>query len=223
MATSKTMTVIEGPEMTTKDARPRGGRSDKRQAILAGALAVFARDGYTRASIDAISAEAGVSTRTIYNHFTDKTGLFLAVIHDSAARAADAQIAVIDRHLRKVADLEADLVEFGREWVTPMPAYADHFALVRQVRAEAGHIPREAIDAWQETGPLRVRRELAGYLRRLAERGPLRVDDPERAALHLLVLVSAGLPSHDAETVTPEEITRTVTAGVRTFLHGHLG
>jgi len=33
------------------------------------------RDGYTRASIDAISAEAGVSTRTIYNHFTDKAML----------------------------------------------------------------------------------------------------------------------------------------------------
>ena len=47
-------------------------RSDKRRAIIDGALAVFARDGYTRASIDAISAEAGVSTRTVYNHFTDK-------------------------------------------------------------------------------------------------------------------------------------------------------
>ncbi|MFC6936446.1 TetR/AcrR family transcriptional regulator [Actinomadura yumaensis] len=75
---------------------------------------MFAQDGYARASIDAIAARAGVSTRTIYNHFADKAGLFEAVIHSSATRAADAQIAIVDRHLRKVVDLEADLVDFGR-------------------------------------------------------------------------------------------------------------
>ncbi|WP_336216261.1 TetR/AcrR family transcriptional regulator [Nonomuraea sp. LPB2021202275-12-8] len=202
--------------------RPRGGRADKRQAILAGALTVFARDGYTRASIDAISAEAGVSTRTIYNHFTDKPELFQAVIQESAARAADAEIAIIDRHLRKITDLESDLIEFGRDWVTPMPDYADHFALVRQVNAETGHIPQEAIDAWREIGPLRVRRELAGHLRGLGERGLLRIDDPERAALHLMLLVSAASPALGAGAPTEEEIAEMVTAGVRTFLHGHL-
>jgi AcrR family transcriptional regulator len=207
-------------ENTTKP-RPRGGLVGKRQAILDGALAVFARDGYTRASIDAISAEAGVSTRTIYNHFTDKSGLFLAVIQESATQAADVQIAVIDRHLRKVTDLEADLVEFGLDWVTPRPDSAAHFSLVGQINAEAGHIPQEAIDAWQETGPRRVRRELAGHLRQLAERGLLRIDDPDRAALHLLLLISAGLPAHHAA-LSADELTATVTAGIHTFLYGHL-
>lgn len=112
---------------TTKP-RPRGGLTGKRQAILDGALTVFARDGFTRASIDAISAEAGVSTRTIYNHFTDKAALFLAVIQESATRAADVQIAIIDRHLRKVTDVEADLIEFGLDWVTPRPDSAAHFS-----------------------------------------------------------------------------------------------
>jgi AcrR family transcriptional regulator len=207
-------------ENTTKP-HPRGGLVGKRQAILDGALAVFARDGYTRASIDAISAEAGVSTRTIYNHFADKAGLFLAVIQESATRAADVQIAVIDRHLRKVTDLEADLVEFGLDWVTPRPDSAAHFSLVGQINAEAGHIPQEAIDAWQETGPRRVRRELASHLRPLAERGLLRIDDPDRAALHLLLLISAGLPAHHAA-LSADELTATVTAGIHTFLYGHL-
>ncbi|MFI7611045.1 TetR/AcrR family transcriptional regulator [Nonomuraea terrae] len=201
--------------------RPRGGLAGKRQAILNGALTVFARDGYTRASIDAISAEAGVSTRTIYNHFADKTELFLTVIQESATRAADVQIAVIDRHLRKVTDLEADLIDFGRDWVTPRPDSAAHFSLVEQIKAEAGHIPQEAIDAWQETGPRRVRRELAGHLRQLADRGLLRIDDPDRAALHLLLLIAAELPAHQAS-LSPEELTETVAAGIHTFLYGHL-
>ncbi|MEV0623756.1 TetR/AcrR family transcriptional regulator [Nonomuraea sp. NPDC050404] len=198
-------------------------REDKRRAILTGALTVFARDGYTRASIDAIASTAGVSTRTIYNHFADKAELFQAVIQESAGRAADAQIAVIDRHLRKVTDLEADLIEFGCAFAAPTTIeHAEHFALVRQINAELGHIPQAAIDAWQETGPLRVRREIAGRIRRWAERGLLRAEDPDRAALHLLVLISAGNPSLPDVVPTGTEMAESVTSGVRTFLHGHL-
>ncbi|MEV0423242.1 TetR/AcrR family transcriptional regulator [Streptosporangium canum] len=201
--------------------RSRRGLIGKRQAILDGALTVFARDGYTRASVDAISAEAGVSTRTIYNHFTDKAELFLVVIQESAKQAADIQIAIIDRHLREVTDVEADLIEFGRDWATPRPDSAAHFSLVRQINAEADHIPQEAIDTWQETGPRRVRRELAGHLQRLASQGVLRINDPDRAALHLLLLVSAGLPT-SRSALSAEKIAETVTAGVHTFLYGHV-
>ncbi|WP_326600395.1 TetR/AcrR family transcriptional regulator [Streptomyces sp. NBC_01803] len=204
--------------------RPRGGLADKRRAILAGALTVFARDGYTRAGVDAIAAEAGVSTRTIYNHFTDKAELFRSVIQESATRAADAQIEIIDRHLRKVMELEADLVAFGLDWAAQSTAgHAEHFSLTRQINAERGHIPRSAIDAWQEIGPLRVRRVLADRLRVLIGRGLLRDGDPERAALHLMRLVSVTNPSYPGAT-TPgdDEITEAVEAGVRAFLHGYL-
>lgn len=188
-------------------------RGDKRRAILTGALTVFARDGYTRASIDAISAEAGVSTRTIYNHFQDKAQLFQNVIQESATRAADAQIAIIDRYLHRVADLEADLIEFGCAWTTKSADNAEHFALVRQISAEGSHIPQAALDAWEETGPRRVRLALAERMAYLAERGLLRFDDAERAALHFMVLISTS--------VWPEsERTETVTGGVRTFLYG---
>jgi AcrR family transcriptional regulator len=205
----------------TAKARPRGGLADKRRAILAGALTVFARDGYSRASIDAISADAGVSTRTIYNHFQDKAQLFETVIQESARRAAEAQIAIIDRHFAKITDLEADLIEFGRVWVTPPPDHAVHFALVRQINADAGHIPSVAIDAWQETGPLRVRRELADRMGLLADRGLLRTADPGRSALHFMALITASNPSYRDGDLTEDEITEMVTSGVYAFLHGY--
>ncbi|HEY7484947.1 MAG TPA: TetR/AcrR family transcriptional regulator [Streptosporangiaceae bacterium] len=204
------------------EGRPRGGSMDKRAAITAGALTVFARDGYSRASIDAIAAEAAVSTRTIYNHFLDKARLFQAVIQESAGRVAEAQIAIIDRHLSEVTDLEADLIAFGRAWSTPMPDYADHFCLVRQVNAEAGHIPQTAIDAWQQTGPLRVRRALADRLRGLADRGLLRIDDPEQAALHFSLLISGLNPSYRGSVVPADETAKVVASGVRAFLYGYL-
>jgi AcrR family transcriptional regulator len=194
---------------------------DKRQAVLTGALTVFARDGYARASIDVIAAEAEVSTRTIYNHFQDKAGLFRAVIQDSAARVAAAQLEIIDRHLRKITDLEADLVDFALAWRAPMPDYAEHSALVRQVNAEAGHIPQAAIRAWQETGPLAVRRALADRLAAFAADGLLAVDDPLRAALHFSLLISGANPSYRGESLTTAEITEAVTTGVHAFLHGY--
>lgn len=203
-------------------SQPRGGLADKHRAIIAGALTVFARDGYTRASLDAIAASAGVSTRTIYNHFTDKADLFRAVIQDSATQVAADRIAIIERYLHRVIDLEADLVEFGLVFAASMTVeHAEHFALVRQINAEAGHVPYEAIDAWQETGPMRVRRALAERLRALADRGLLRIDDPGRAALQLIQLISAENPSYRHPAPTEEEITEAVTAGVHTFLYGH--
>ena len=63
--------------------------SVKRGAIERAARAVFGRLGYARASIDQIAAEAGVSTRTLYNHFGDKLGLFSQVLVDGAAEVAD--------------------------------------------------------------------------------------------------------------------------------------
>jgi AcrR family transcriptional regulator len=192
---------------------------DKRTAVLTGALSVFARDGYARASIDAIAVEAAVSTRTIYNHFGDKAGLFRQVIQDSAARVAAAQLDIVDRYLRKITDLEADLIEFGIGWRTPMPDYAEHSALVRQVNAEAAHIPADAIKAWQESGPLAVRRALADRFAAFAADGLLRVDDPLRAALHFSLLISGANPSYRGDPV--DDLTEAVTSGVRAFLHGY--
>lgn len=198
-------------------------RAGKRQEVLAGALTVFARDGYARASIDVIAAAAGVSTRTLYNHFGDKAGLFRAVIQESATKVAAAQLAIIEARLTEITDLEADLVEFGIAWRTPMPDYAEHSALVRQVNAEAGHIPQAAIDAWQEAGPIAVRRALAGRLAAFAADGLLRIDDPMRAALHFSLLISGANPSYRGGSMTPDEIKDAVTTGVHAFLHGYAG
>jgi AcrR family transcriptional regulator len=180
---------------------------------------LFARDGYSRANVDAIAAVSGVSNRTIYNHFKDKAQLFEAVIQESSRRVAEIQIAIIDRHLSKIVELEADLVEFGLDWLAVLDSdVAPHFALVRQVNAELEHVPRAAIEAWQDAGPRRVRRELAGRLCRLAERERLRVPEPDRAAVHLMLLISA---ENLRQPNDQQEVVAMVTAGVRAFLRGY--
>lgn len=217
----------DAADLGNSRSKPTGGvRVDKRRALLDGALLVFAADGFTRASIDAIAKAAGVSSRTIYNQHGDKASLFEAVIVDSAHRIAEEQVAVIRRHLGWIVDFESDLIEFGRAWVTPVSAHAPHFALVRQVYAEANHISGETLNAWQEAGPLRVRREIARHLADIAAAGHLTIANPDAAAVHLVQLATGDANNrsfHGAVPLPQAQLFAISDAGVRAFIYGHSG
>ncbi|MHB8129520.1 MAG: TetR/AcrR family transcriptional regulator [Mobilitalea sp.] len=57
-------------------------KSKKRATILDGAIDVFISMGYELASMDKIAETAGVSKRTVYNHFGSKENLFQAIVDD---------------------------------------------------------------------------------------------------------------------------------------------
>lgn len=201
--------------------RPRRGLAEKRQSITRAARTVFARDGFTRASVDAIAAEAGVSKRTIYNHFTDKEELFRSVLLESAGSVAAWHREMLGRHLGKITDLERDLTAFGLDWASPPQEFADHFALVRQIHAEAGHLPPDVIEAWQETGPRAAFRGLSHRLGALADEGLLDVDDADLAARHFALLAVSDVSQKSlfgALKVPESEVDSIVATGVRTFL-----
>ncbi|MDA2809569.1 TetR/AcrR family transcriptional regulator [Nocardiopsis sp. RSe5-2] len=211
--------------MTSDDApRPRRGSAEKRAAIHAAALTVFGRDGFKRAGIDTIAKEAGVSTRTIYNHYGGKEELFQDVIRSSTVRVREAQLALLDKHLRKVADLRADLVDLTFDWCLLPNRFTDHFALVRQVQAEAGHLPAELLAEWQREGPGVVQADLRRRLEGLAGRGLLDLRDGRRAAVHLLVLATAETVNrtlHGALPMDWEEIRASAEDGVDAFLRAY--
>jgi AcrR family transcriptional regulator len=223
----KTIVANERSRVTDQEhtaAQPRRGRADKFRDITRAARAVFGREGYARASVDAIAAEAQVSTRTIYNHFDGKEQLFRTVIQESATAVADAHIALIDRRLQEVSDLERDLTDLALDWLRPEPAFADHRAMVQQIRAEAAHFPRDALQAWQDAGPRRVQQALADRLRSLADRGTLHVPNPDRAALHFAHLIGGELADRSFDGVFPlsdQETTEVIAAGVQAFLNGY--
>jgi TetR/AcrR family transcriptional regulator of autoinduction and epiphytic fitness len=65
--------------------KPRD-KSKKRATILEGAIDVFISMGYELASMDKIAETAGVSKRTVYNHFGSKENLFQAIVDDFLAQ-----------------------------------------------------------------------------------------------------------------------------------------
>ncbi len=197
------------------------GRPAKREAVTRAARAVFGRLGYVGTTIDAIAAEAGVSKRTVYNHFDGKEQLFTVLVAESATQVADRFVADVARTFA-ARDGERALTALGEAFAAQRTAFPEHFALVAQVRAQERHFPPDVIDAWQEAGPLRVQAEVARRLAELADRGLLRLADPPRAALHFSVLVTADLPwARHSRRPAAADVAGTVAAGVAAFLDGH--
>ncbi|MFG6202358.1 TetR/AcrR family transcriptional regulator C-terminal domain-containing protein [Nonomuraea sp. JJY05] len=130
----------------------------------------------------------------------------------------------MDRHLHKIVDLERDLIVFSLDRVAAVTAFPDHFALVRAIEAEVGHIPRPILEAWVAAGPQTGHLRLAPYLRRIAERGLLQIDDADVAAAHLTLLTVTDVNQqtfYGAIPLPQEEVIRLVTAGVRAFLRSY--
>ncbi|MCC4585656.1 TetR/AcrR family transcriptional regulator [Xanthomonas sp. NCPPB 1067] len=62
----------------------------KRQAILEAAIAQFRQHGFEATSMDRVAATAGVSKRTVYNHFPSKDALFGEILRGLWQRSAEA-------------------------------------------------------------------------------------------------------------------------------------
>ncbi|WP_405780507.1 TetR/AcrR family transcriptional regulator [Streptomyces sp. NBC_00859] len=212
-------------------APPRRARTNKAAAISHAACVVFGRDGYSRASIDTIAAEAGASTRTLYNHFPGgKEELFRTVVQWSSGQVRDAQLALLERYLDvnrlpQAPDLERDLLALARAWVGLMAEFRNHFSLVRHIYAEAGHVPAEVLDAWQEAGPRAVGRRFAVAMGVLGDAGLVDVHgDPAQAAAHFMTLTSTDIVHRSYWGVSPlptAETDRLTAVGVRVFLRAY--
>lgn len=117
--------------------------SDKTDAILAGGMQEFLTHGYAATSMDRVALAAKVSKATVYSHFQDKEGLFIALIQhlvegkfQSIFKLDDTDVLQTDPAivLRRVANRVLDT-----------GANEPHFLnLMRVVLGESGRFPQLA-------------------------------------------------------------------------------
>ena len=189
----------------------------KRQAIASAALALFARDGYERTTVDAIAAEAGVSKRTVYSHYGDKEKLFMLVVRDTYKLMRERFAEAVEATLRDVDDVEKSLVSCLREVVRAVTQTPERARLVRLVMTELPRFPA-LLDLWQGRGLTPI---LAAPIARLASAGLLTADDPMEAAGHLSALTLGQINNRSmmgTVTVSDAEADRIITSGVHVFL-----
>ena len=68
-------------------ARPRAATyDDQRAQILKAAAALFARRGYTAATLNEVASASGVSKATLYHYFSDKHALLEDIVSSHVAR-----------------------------------------------------------------------------------------------------------------------------------------
>src|SRR5437867_6025727 len=158
----------------------------KRRAILEAATKAFLRNGYLGTSMDEIAALAGVSKQTVYTHFADKQRLFTELVLANTERVDDLVHDLTDL-LREPDDLARDLGELARRYVTSV-VQPEVLQLRRLVIGEAGRFPDLARTYYERVPEVMVA-ELASSLGHLAERGQLRLDDPQVAARHFVALI----------------------------------
>jgi TetR/AcrR family transcriptional repressor of mexJK operon len=218
---------------TTATAAPADepqGNPRKRRAILDAAGTVFLREGFTRASIDAIAAEAKVSKQTVYNHFGDKDRLFMAMTDDVQDRVTAHITELMDRdfpdasQLNGPEDLRAALLKLTGAWVRAV--YTGPLVGLRKlVDAEAEHHP-DLRQRWFTNGPGRTMPRLNKLLSALARAGLLDVPADVLAVPDLLAHQLTSGAGSDVRRIPPEtdfeaEFDRRVTQGVDFFLRAY--
>lgn len=188
-------------------------------SVVDAAASVFCREGYAGANIDLIAAEAGVSRQTVYNHHGDKENLFVAVVRDLTERCNAGIFATIASFPDQPTDIEADLIAFAVRMNRNCICNRDGRFLRKLIQAEGERYP-ELFAEWREQGPGRTWSALAARFARLAFAGHLSIGDPDVAARQFLALVNAELQITFmlGGTPTEEEVLRSATNGVRTFL-----
>jgi TetR/AcrR family transcriptional repressor of mexJK operon len=202
----------------------RESSTKKRAAILAAARELFARNGVDRVSMDAVSAEAGVSKATVYEYFGDKRRLFLAILSEASRTLTDTGQKVLERHLGEDADimtveqlekaLRATMIELAA--TVHSVSYAAVFGLVAQQRLINPSSSDDLSTEWLESA-------LADRLAHFTRQGLLDAPDSRVAATHLaaLTLLLAYNEQPDPATADPQRLQETMANGTRAFIRAY--
>lgn len=108
---------MDGERRTANGERRTERRAEKRQAILDGAVRVFAAKGFFNATVAEIARAAGVADGTIYLYFKSKDELLLSVFDEKmrelceSARSAVADAPSAAEGLRRMIALHLQAVE----------------------------------------------------------------------------------------------------------------
>lgn len=161
----------------SSDAKKIGRPADtaKREAILDAASRAFFESGFAATSIEQVAADAGVSKVTVYNHFTDKRGLFAAAVERECGKMRG--------QFQVTPDLRGTLRQRMTAVGEAMMAFLSRPEMVqfeRRIAAETEHEPSIGA-AFLASGPHRMKAAFAGLMRAMVEAGEVEIDDVELA------------------------------------------
>jgi AcrR family transcriptional regulator len=183
---------------TVRRTRPRG--EIRRSQILDAAVEVFLEYGYGGATIDLVVERAGASKATVYSFFGGKDGLFAAIVEERCERILSAfgDPEVVD------SDVLHALAHIARRYMEVVMA-PDAVGFYRLISAEGVRFP-ELARTFYRLGPDRTIAHLAGMLSIWRDRGLIRLDDPQLAAVQFFDSVSGDLHRRAMAGIIPKNL-----------------
>ncbi|WP_158639187.1 TetR/AcrR family transcriptional regulator [Elioraea rosea] len=215
---TETATAERSTEACRRPGRQPMPEAERCRLLTEAAETVFLRDGYLAASMDDVARCAGMSKRTLYQHYPSKAALFEATIEAMLAPLS------FDTELEREPDLARALVGIVEAAGRHLLALRQH-ALFRLVISEVPRSPELAEAFHRATfgrGASALERRLAGEIRA----GRLRIADAREAA-NMLFGMSFGATHIQAllglrALPDESEIARLSQAAVSVFLRGAL-
>ncbi|MBV6668851.1 TetR/AcrR family transcriptional regulator [Xanthomonas euvesicatoria pv. alangii] len=167
---------------SSSPATPQRLTDRKRNAIVEAAIAQFRQHGFEATSMDRVAATAGVSKRTVYNHFPSKDALFGEILRGLWQRSAEA----VNLAYRPDQPLHLQLIALLQQKLRLLddPAFID---LSRVAIAEGIHSPARARELLSQLGS--KEEGTTTWLRAALADGRLAGVEPEFATQQLQALV----------------------------------
>jgi AcrR family transcriptional regulator len=198
-------------------SRREQNRAERTQRILDGALRVFAEEGYSGTTMDAVAAAAGLSKPTLYQYFDSKDALFQAMMLGQRDRMMN----VFDHPSPDgmVKDLHSFAWDYADVVMRP-----EMLSLARLIIGEVQRFP-EIGRAYQASGPDRLLSGIMDYLTRQRDAGRLAFEDAELAAQDLwgLILSAPRTQALYQPDALPDRVAlhRYITNGLSVFLRAY--
>ncbi len=158
------------------------GNYNKRCAIISAATAVFVRDGFIGASIDAIAEEAGVSRQTIYNQIGDKEKVFVEVVRGINEQGSARLVETLATFPDAPQDIGRELTDFAVRLTRNCLCDEGSRALRKLIENEGSRYP-ELFETWKDYGPGKNWPAISARFARLARDGDMELDE----VLYILV------------------------------------
>jgi AcrR family transcriptional regulator len=197
--------------------RAAGQDPHKRRQIIEGAKRCFLKMGFEAASMNDITAEAGVSKGTVYVYFADKEDLFASLCDEERTR----HLQFAQTQLEVAPNMEEALRRFGIALATRLTS-TEVIRAMRMVLAVAERMPKLAARFFGPE-PFSGLTIIKNYLDRKVAEGELEIADTDFAGRQFVDLAMAGLFKRRLfgsmpEEASPETIAAIVDTAVDMFL-----
>ena len=199
-----------------KDTERNQVMSETRRLLLDAATVEFAREGYDGANINRISRTAGFAKGTIYNYFSSKRALMLALIDEIAA----SHHRFLDEQVREETDPVRRMQRFfeaGLEWI--LEYLSQGRVMLSVLNGPDAEFKLRMAQGYQPIHQLLIEEILTPGM----ERGLFRQLDPGATAGLLMTLylgIGTTVDESGKSRLAPEWIAEFVLEGLRKAAHG---